>query len=143
MDKAAVEEIKRHFGAVAEGLGSEMQILAEGQGHRFDVLERRFDLMERRFDVMEQKVDGIERRLQGNRPKSRWHRTGGAADLLRSDGTSERSRSEAGQAGAPAVVAPRDAGAAGDQRPSPRRTMRTMPRMKRSVMLPNGWSVVR
>jgi len=46
MDRETVEEIKRHFGVVAEGLRTDIRAVAEGQSRlaeRFDGLERRMD----------------------------------------------------------------------------------------------------
>ena len=53
MDRETVEEIKRHFGVVAEGVRSDVKAVAEGQSftnERLDRLEQRFDGLEQRLD---------------------------------------------------------------------------------------------
>lgn len=59
MDQETADEIKRHFNVVAEGLRSDIRVLAEGLGantDRLDRLERRFDGFESRFDSFESRV---------------------------------------------------------------------------------------
>jgi hypothetical protein len=46
MDRVALEEVKRHFGVVVEGLRSDLRAVAEGQA-RFDA---RIDRLEARLD---------------------------------------------------------------------------------------------
>ncbi len=52
MDRETVDEIKRHFNVVAEGLRSEIRTLAEGVGANTD-----------RLDGFEENLDRIEARM--------------------------------------------------------------------------------
>ncbi len=66
MDQETADEIKRHFNVVAEGLRSDIRVLAEGLGantDRLDRLERRFDGLESRFDGFESHFDSFESRV--------------------------------------------------------------------------------
>jgi hypothetical protein len=66
MDQETADEIKRHFNVVAEGLRSDIRVLAEGLGantDRLDRLERRLDGFESRFDSFESRFDGFESRF--------------------------------------------------------------------------------
>jgi hypothetical protein len=54
MDRETVEEIKRHFGVVAEGVRSDVKAVAEGQSFT----NERLDGLEQRFDGLEQRLDG-------------------------------------------------------------------------------------
>ncbi|HEU5250857.1 MAG TPA: hypothetical protein VFW15_12795 [Thermoanaerobaculia bacterium] len=68
MDQETADEIKRHFNVVAEGLRSDIRVLAEGLGantDRLDRLERRLDGFESRFDSFESRFDGFESRFDG------------------------------------------------------------------------------
>jgi hypothetical protein len=59
MDQETADEIKRHFNVVAEGLRSDIRVLAEGLGantDRLDRFERRLDSFESRFDSFESRV---------------------------------------------------------------------------------------
>jgi hypothetical protein len=53
MDREAIEEIKRHFGVVAEGVRSDVKAVAEGQS----LTSERLDRLEQRFDGLEQRLD--------------------------------------------------------------------------------------
>lgn len=59
MDQETADEIKRHFNVVAEGLRSDLRVLAEGLGANADRLDR----LERRFDGFEGRFDGFENRV--------------------------------------------------------------------------------
>ena len=50
-DKQAVEEIKQHFGIVAEGLESKIEVIAEG--HALLRVEMKKSIEEFRFEVRE------------------------------------------------------------------------------------------
>jgi hypothetical protein len=65
MDRETVEEIKRHFGIVAEGLRSEIQLVAEGQSFLRDELNAKFDGLTARVDGLTTRVDGLTARVDG------------------------------------------------------------------------------
>lgn len=50
MDAETVEEIKRHFGIVAEGLRSEIRAVAEGQEQLRSEMNERFSEVRAEFD---------------------------------------------------------------------------------------------
>lgn len=50
MDAETVEEIKRHFGIVAEGLGSEIRAVAEGQEQLRSEMNERFSGVRAEFE---------------------------------------------------------------------------------------------
>ena len=50
MDRDTVEEIKRHFGVVAEDLRSEVRAVAEGQALLTERIDSRFGQLETRVD---------------------------------------------------------------------------------------------
>ncbi len=59
MDRDTADEIKRHFNVVAEGLRSEIRLLAEAQGGTNDRLEHvdgRFEQLDVRLDRFESAV---------------------------------------------------------------------------------------
>jgi hypothetical protein len=62
MDSETVEEIKRHFGVVTEGIRSDIRAVAEGQVLLGDQLTKRLDAHDARFDSLERRVDGLERK---------------------------------------------------------------------------------
>jgi hypothetical protein len=55
MDSDTVEEIKRHFGIIAEGLRSDVRAVAEGQ----ELLATKVDALDRKVDGLDRKVDGL------------------------------------------------------------------------------------
>ena len=57
MDSETVEEIKRHFGVVAEDLRSDIRVIAEGQ----DLLR---DRLEVRVGVLEERIGGLTEIVQ-------------------------------------------------------------------------------
>lgn len=57
MDSDTVEEIKRHFGIIAEGLRSDIRVIAEGQ----DLLRKQLTT---KIDGVDLKVDGIAQIVQ-------------------------------------------------------------------------------
>ena len=69
------EETRRHFDVVAEGLRSDIRLLAEGHGAlvekvdhldaKVDRLETKVDHLETRMDGLETKVDHLETRMDG------------------------------------------------------------------------------
>ena len=63
MDSETVEEIKRHFGVVVEGLRSDMRVIAEGQDVLREGLERLDNRMETRFERVETRLDRVDIRL--------------------------------------------------------------------------------
>lgn len=68
MDRETVEEIKRHFGVVAEGLHSDIRGIAEGQDlirERLDGVDTRLGRVETRLDHVEVRLDHVEARLGG------------------------------------------------------------------------------
>jgi hypothetical protein len=82
MDRETIEELKRHFGVVAEGLRSELRAVAEGQAGlqgRIDRLEARVDLgfkelqsmirlsyteIDRRFEALETDMHELRARVE-------------------------------------------------------------------------------
>jgi|EndMetStandDraft_3_1072993.scaffolds.fasta_scaffold80823_2 hypothetical protein len=58
----SVEDIKRHFGIVAEGQDSTIQMLAEGLNSRIDGLESRMDGLGAKIDTVDRRLD---RKLDG------------------------------------------------------------------------------
>jgi hypothetical protein len=67
MDRETVDEIKRHFDVVAEGLESKIQAVAEGVGltnERIDGLGQRIDGLDRRMDGLDQRMDGLEHEMR-------------------------------------------------------------------------------
>jgi hypothetical protein len=70
MDHEAVEEIKRHFNVVAQGLRSDIRLVIEGLAANTDRLDRvdvRLDRVEMRLDRVEVRLDGVELGLDGVR----------------------------------------------------------------------------
>ena len=68
MDHETVDEIKRHFNVVAEGLRSDIRLVIEGLGantDRLDRVEDRLDRVEVRLDRVEVRLDGVEHGLVG------------------------------------------------------------------------------
>jgi chromosome segregation ATPase len=79
MDRETVDEIKRHFDVVAEGLESKIQAVAEGVAltneridrletnttERFDRLDQRMDRLDERMDRLDQRMDRLEQRTDG------------------------------------------------------------------------------
>jgi archaellum component FlaC len=68
MDHETVEEIKRHFNVVAEGLRSDIRLVIEGLAANTDRLDRvevRLDRVEVRLDRVEVRLDGVELGLDG------------------------------------------------------------------------------
>jgi hypothetical protein len=75
MDTETVEEVKRHFNVVAEGLRADIRVVIVGVSPNTDRLERvevrldrvevRFDRVEVRLDRVEGRLTGVERRLTG------------------------------------------------------------------------------
>ena len=68
MDSETVEEIKRHFGVVAEGLRSDIRAVAEGQVllvERVGTLDRKVDALDRKVDVLDRRVEALDRRVDG------------------------------------------------------------------------------
>src|SRR5262245_21979361 len=63
MDSDTVEEIKRHFGVIAEDLRSDIRAVAEGQDLLREELSTRMDGFERKVDGLDRKVDGLGARL--------------------------------------------------------------------------------
>jgi predicted nucleic acid-binding Zn-ribbon protein len=61
MDRETVDEIKRHFGVVAEGLESQIQAVAEGQ----DLLREQLQGVDRRVEGLDTRVEGVDRRVGG------------------------------------------------------------------------------
>ncbi len=60
------EDIKRHFNVVAEGLRSEIRLLAEGVGannEKLDRFEGRLDRFEGRLDQLDFRIDRLETRI--------------------------------------------------------------------------------
>jgi hypothetical protein len=67
MDRETVDEIKRHFDVVAEGLESKIQAVAEGVGlanERIDSLGQQIDGLDRRMDGLDQRMDGLEQEMR-------------------------------------------------------------------------------
>jgi hypothetical protein len=64
MDSDIVEEIKRHFGVIAEGLRSDIRGIAEGQDLLRETLTKRIDAHDARFDALDRKVDGLTHVVQ-------------------------------------------------------------------------------
>lgn len=70
MDHETVEEIKRHFNVVAEGLRSDIRLVIEGLAANTDRLDRvevRLDRVEVRLDRVEVRLDGVELGLDAMR----------------------------------------------------------------------------
>lgn len=65
MDTDTVEEIKRHFGIIAEGLRSDIRVIAEGQDLLREQLTTKIDGVDRRGDSLDRKIDGVERKVDG------------------------------------------------------------------------------
>jgi hypothetical protein len=68
MDHEMVEEIKRHFNVVAEGLRSDIRLVIEGLAANTDRLDRvevRLDRVDVRLDRVEVRLDRVEVRLDG------------------------------------------------------------------------------
>ena len=68
MDHETVEEIKRHFNVVAEGLRSDIRLVIEGLAANTDRLDRvevRLDRVDVRLDRVEVRLDGVEHGLVG------------------------------------------------------------------------------
>ena len=61
MDTETVEEVKRHFNVVAEGLRADIRVVIEGVSANTDRLER----VEVRLDRVEVRLDRVEGRLTG------------------------------------------------------------------------------
>jgi predicted nuclease with TOPRIM domain len=60
------EEIKRHFDVVAEGLRSDIRLVADGVAmntERLDRMDGRLDTMDGRLDAMDGRLDGMDGRL--------------------------------------------------------------------------------
>ena len=64
MDPDTVEEIKRHFGVVAEDLRSDVQAVAEGQALLTERIDSRFDQVDSRFGQLETRVERGFQELQ-------------------------------------------------------------------------------
>jgi chromosome segregation ATPase len=63
MDRETVDEIKRHFGVLIEGVESKLQVVAEGvalANERIDRLNERIDRLDQRMDRLEQRMDRLE-----------------------------------------------------------------------------------
>ena len=68
MDTETVEEVKRHFNVVAEGLRADIRVVIEGVSANTDRLERvevRLDRVEGRLTGVEGRLTGVEGRLTG------------------------------------------------------------------------------
>ncbi|HEX9148989.1 MAG TPA: hypothetical protein VF958_07490, partial [Thermoanaerobaculia bacterium] len=66
MDHETVEEIKRHFNVVAEGLRSDIRLVIEGLAantDRLDGVDVRLDGIDVRLDRLETGFDGFESRV--------------------------------------------------------------------------------
>jgi chromosome segregation ATPase len=60
------EEIKRHFDVVAEGLRSDIRLVADGVAmntERLDRMDGRLDTMDGRLDAMDGRLDAMDGRL--------------------------------------------------------------------------------
>jgi len=68
MDHETVDEIKRHFNVVAEGLRSDIRLVIEGLAantDRLDRVEDRLDRVDVRLDRVDVRLDRVEVRLDG------------------------------------------------------------------------------
>jgi septal ring factor EnvC (AmiA/AmiB activator) len=66
MDHEFVEDIKRHFSVVAEGLRSDIRLVIEGLAantERLENVEKRLDRVEFRLDRVEVRLTAVETRL--------------------------------------------------------------------------------
>jgi septal ring factor EnvC (AmiA/AmiB activator) len=66
MDLEFVEDIKRHFNVVAEGLRSDIRLVIEGLAantERLENVEKRLDRVEFRLDRVEVRLTAVETRL--------------------------------------------------------------------------------
>jgi predicted RNase H-like nuclease (RuvC/YqgF family) len=66
--KEGNEETRRHFDVVAEGLKSEIRVIAEGHGvlvEKIDRLDTRMDHLETKVDRLDTRMDHLETKLDG------------------------------------------------------------------------------
>jgi tetrahydromethanopterin S-methyltransferase subunit G len=66
MDHEFVEDIKRHFNVVAEGLRADIRLVIEAVAantERIDKVEKRLDRIEFRLDRVEVRLTAVETRL--------------------------------------------------------------------------------
>jgi chromosome segregation ATPase len=74
MDRDTVEEIKRHFGIVAEGLRGDVQAVAEGLAlltDRVGGVDTRLEGVETRLEGVETRLDGLDMRLEAFQQETR------------------------------------------------------------------------
>jgi archaellum component FlaC len=68
MDSSDVDEIKRHFNVVAEGLDSKIQLVAEavsGVSDHLDRVDNRLDGIDTRLDTIDIRLNSVDVRLHG------------------------------------------------------------------------------